>query len=63
MSTAVRDALKEVKVKHVQRRLYRIFSPAIEKIEDQAERKAEKAQTWHDLRHVAALIVAGRRLA
>ena len=59
----VRDALEEVKVKHVQRRLYRIFAPAIEKIEDQAERKAEKVQTWHDLRHVAALIVAGRRAA
>jgi DNA primase len=59
----VRDALEEAKVKHVQRRLYRIFAHAIEKIEDQAERKAEKAQTWYDLRHVAALIVAGRRLA
>jgi DNA primase len=59
----VRDALEEVKVKHVQRRLYRIFAPAIEKIEDQAERKAEKVQTWDDLRHVAALIVAGRRSA
>ena len=59
----MRDALEEVKVKHVQRRLYRIFAPAIEKIEDQAERKAEKVQTWDDLRHVAALIVAGRRSA
>ena len=59
----VRDALEEVQVKHVQRRLYRIFAPAIEKIEDQAERKAEKVQTWDDLRHVAALIVAGRRSA
>jgi hypothetical protein len=59
----VRDALEEVKVKHAQRRLYRIFAPAIEKIEDEAERKAEKVQTWQDLRHVAALIVAGRRSA
>lgn len=59
----VRDALEEVKVKHAQRRLYRIFAPAIEKIEDQAECEAEKVQTWQDLRHVAALIVAGRRSA
>jgi DNA primase len=59
----VRDALEEVKVRHVQRRLYRLFAPVIERIEDQAERTAEKVQTWHDLRHVAALIVAGRRLA
>jgi DNA primase len=57
----VRDALEGVKVKHVQRRLYRIFAPAIERIEDPAERQAEKAQTWDDLRGVAALIVAGRR--
>ena len=45
----------------MQRRLYRIFAPAIERIEDAAERQAEKAQTWDDLRGVAALIVAGRR--
>ena len=59
----VRDALDEVKVRHVQRRLYRLFAPVIDEIEDQAERKAEKAQTWQDLRHVAALVVAGRRSA
>jgi DNA primase len=59
----VKDALEEVKVRHVQRRLYRLFAPVIERIEDQAERTAEKVQTWHDLRHVATLIVAGRRLA
>jgi DNA primase len=59
----VRDALAEVKVHNAQRRLYRIFAPAIEKIEDQAERKAEKAQTWHELRQVAVLVVAGRRSA
>jgi len=59
----VRDALEEIKVRHVQRRLYRIFAPAIERIEDEAERKEEKAQTWHDCRGVARLIVAGRRSA
>jgi DNA primase len=59
----VRDALEEVKVRRVQRRLYRLFAPAIERIEDATERKAEKAQTWHDLRHVAALVVSGRRSA
>ena len=59
----VRDALEEVKVRHVQRRLYRFFAPVIERIEDQTERKAEKAQTWHDLRRVAVLVVAGRRSA
>jgi DNA primase len=59
----VREALEEVKVRHVQRRLYRLFAPDIERIEDQTERKAEKAQTWHDLRQVAVLVVAGRRSA
>jgi DNA primase len=59
----VRDALEEVKVRHVHRRLYRIFAPVIERIDDQAERKEEKAQTWDDLRQVAALVVAGRRSA
>ena len=59
----VRGALEEVKIRHVQRRLYRLFAPIIERIEDQTERKAEKAQTWHDLRHVAVLLVAGRRSA
>jgi DNA primase len=59
----VRDALEEVKVHHVQRRLYRLFAPIIDRIEDQTERKAEKAQTWHELRQVAVLVVAGRRSA
>ena len=57
----VRDELEEVKVHHVQRRLYRIFESDIECIEDETERKAEKAQTWRDLRGVAILVVAGRR--
>ena len=57
----IRDALEEVKVKHVQRRLYRVFAPTIEAIEDETELKAEKAEVWNDLRRVAALVVAGRR--
>ena len=57
----VRDALEEIQVRHAQRRLYRIFEPAIERIEDETERQAEKGQTWHDLRDVAVLIVAGKR--
>jgi DNA primase len=59
----MRDALQEAKVRHAQRRLYRIFAPTIERIEDEAERQTERAQTWHDLRHVAYLVVAGRRSA
>ena len=59
----VRDELEEVKVHHVQRRLYRIFASTIECIEDETERKEEKAQTWRDLRGVAILIVVGRRSA
>jgi DNA primase len=59
----VRDALEEVQVRHVQRRLYLLFAPAIERIEDATERNAERTQTWHDLRPVAALVVAGRRSA
>jgi DNA primase len=59
----VKDVLEEVKVRHVQRRLYRLFAPVIERIEDRTEREAENAQTWHDLRQVAVLVVAGRRSA
>ena len=35
--------------------------PGLKRIEDATERHAEKAQTWDDLRGVAALIVAGSR--
>jgi len=59
----VRDALEEAQVRHVQRRLYRIFADAIERIEDETERQSEKAQTWHDLRGVAVMVVVGRRSA
>jgi DNA primase len=57
----VRDRLEEVKVRHVQRRLYRIFEPSILSIEEEAERQEEKAQVWDELRLVAVLVVDGRR--
>lgn len=59
----VRDAVEQVALRHIQRRLYRLFAPHIERIEDEGERQKEKSEVWHELRGVAALIVAGRRSA
>ncbi len=58
-----RDALEEIMARHVQRRLFRIFAPAIERIDNALERQAEKAQVWHELAPIARMIVAQRRSA
>jgi DNA primase len=59
----VRDRLEEIKVRHVQRRLFRIFLPTIQSMADGLERAEEAAHVWGDLEEVAVLIVAGRRSA
>jgi DNA primase len=56
----VRDALEEVKVQHVQRRLFRIFLPTIQRIEDDAERRDEVERVWDSVYPIARQVVAGR---
>jgi DNA primase len=58
-----RRALEAAKIRHVQRRLFRIFAPLLESIEDDAERREEIEAVWDDLAEVAALILAGKRAA
>jgi DNA primase len=58
-----RDALDEVKIKHIQRRLFRIFLPAIKAIEDDEERREELERVWDDCLAPAKLIFLGRRLS
>jgi CHC2 zinc finger len=60
---AARRALEDAKIRHVQRRLFRIFAPLLESIEDDAERREEIEAVWDDLAEVAALILAGKRAA
>jgi hypothetical protein len=56
-----REALEEAKVRHVQRRVFRIFVPVIEAIEDEDERREETEHLWDAAEEIAALIWAGRR--
>jgi DNA primase len=57
----MRDALQETKIKHIQRRLFRIFLPMVEEIEDAAERSAEREYLWDAAEEIAVLVWAGRR--
>lgn len=59
----VRDALEEVRVRSVHRRLYRIFvRESISLIEDEDERRDEAGRVWDDLERIAHMLVArGRR--
>jgi DNA primase len=56
----VRDALKVMKVRHVQRRLFRLFAYELAMIVDDDERREEKALVWENLEAIARMIVAGR---
>ena len=56
----VRDAIDEANIRLLQRRLFRIFLPLIEAIEDFDERREEIELVWRDTRRIAALVVAGR---
>jgi DNA primase len=53
----VRDALEEVKVRSVRRRLMRAFGPLLASIEDPEERREGAQRVWHDLDEVARLVV------
>jgi hypothetical protein len=55
----VRNAVDEAKVCHLQRRVFRIFLPLIEKISDQEERREETEYLWDTAGEIAVLIVAG----
>lgn len=56
----VRDAIEEAKVRHVQRRVFRIFLPMIEEIDDAGEKLEEVEYLWAAAQEIAVLIVAGR---
>lgn len=57
----IRNAIEEAKVRHYQRRLFRIFLPMIEELEDEAERREETEYLWDTAQEIAVLVVAGRR--
>jgi DNA primase len=56
----IRNAIEEAKVLHTQRRLFRIFLPLIEEIEDDGERREETEYLWDAAQEIAVLTVAGR---
>jgi hypothetical protein len=57
----IRNAIEEAKVRHTQRRLFRIFLPLIEEIPDEQERREETEYLWDTAEEIAVLTVAGRR--
>ncbi len=56
----VRDAIEEARIRQVRRRLFRIFLPSLEAIEDPEERQEEIEEVWRDVGRIAPLVVAGR---
>ncbi len=55
----VRNALEEVRVRSVHRRLYRIFvREFLSLIEDEDERRDEAGRVWDDLERIAQMLVA-----
>jgi DNA primase len=56
----IRDALEEAKLRHIQRRLFRIFLPALKAIEDDEERREELERVWDDCLLPARLVLARR---
>ena len=57
----MREALQEAKIKHIQRRVFRIFLPMVEEIEDAGEQRAEREYLWDAAEEIAVLVWAGRR--
>jgi DNA primase len=55
----IRNAIEEAKVRHTQRRVFRTFTPLIEAIGDEEERRAETEYLWDAAGEIAVLIVAG----
>ena len=56
----VRDAIEGAKVRHTQRRIFRILLPLIEEVEDEAEKREETEYLWDAAQEIAVLVVAGR---
>jgi DNA primase len=56
----IRNALEETRVKHTQRRLFRMFLPMVEEVEDDGERREEIEYLWAAAEEIAVLVVAGR---
>jgi hypothetical protein len=53
----VRDAIEQVRIEHLRRRLFRwIFAPMIERIEDEAERAEEAERIWEESEKLAWLL-------
>jgi DNA primase len=57
----IRSAIEGAKVQHTQRRLFRMFMPLVEEVEDEDERREEAGYLWSAAQEIAVLVVAGRR--
>jgi hypothetical protein len=55
-----RAAIEAAKVRHAQRRVFRIFLPMLKEMEDEDERRAEAECLWDAAQEIGALIVGGR---
>lgn len=55
----LRDELYEVRVKHAQRRLFKIVAPLVADIEDPEEREQEARRIWKDLHSMARRVASG----
>jgi CHC2-type zinc finger protein len=60
---SARDALGAAKILHLQRRVFRIFQPMIEEIEDEGERRDEARYLWDAAGEIAVCLWGGRRAA
>lgn len=56
----VRDAIEGAKVRHTQRRIFRILLPLIEEVEDEAEKREETEYLWDAAQEIAVLVLAGQ---
>jgi hypothetical protein len=56
-----RDRIDAEKIRHLQRRVYRIFLPMIDELADEDERREEARYLWDASGEVAVCIWAGRR--
>jgi CHC2 zinc finger len=59
----IRDGLQEAKIKHLQRRIFRIFQQMIEELENECERREEARYLWDAAGEIAVCLWAGRRAA
>jgi DNA primase len=59
----IRDAIQEAEIHSLQKRIYRIFGPMVEGVEDAAEQREEARYFWDVAEQIAVLAWAGRRSA